>query len=109
VRQSRQPFSGDLTGVLRETPVASVGRSDKPASCFGEDKPTRMLGMLIDAHGHYTTVPAGLQVHVVMAKRRDLKQARHDAGTVDRENASGMNRARLLIAVSDRSVPRRCH
>jgi hypothetical protein len=26
VRQSRWPFSGDLTGVLRETPVAPVGR-----------------------------------------------------------------------------------
>jgi len=26
VWQSRQPFSGDLTGVLRETPAAPVGR-----------------------------------------------------------------------------------
>jgi hypothetical protein len=26
VRHSRQPFSGDLTGGLRETPVATVGR-----------------------------------------------------------------------------------
>jgi len=39
VRQSRQPFSGDLTGVLRETPVAPVGRVGVGgAACLAEPR-----------------------------------------------------------------------
>jgi hypothetical protein len=43
VRYSRPPVPGDLTGVLRETPVATVGARHATAislrSCFREDNP----------------------------------------------------------------------
>jgi len=37
VRHSQQPFSGDLTGVLRETPVAPVGLvANESLATYGE-------------------------------------------------------------------------
>ena len=68
---------------------AGVGRKDRGR--------VRMLGMLIDAHGHYTTVPAGLRVFRALQISQMGKPSKRGVNISDDEIRASLEKGQLKL------------